>query len=56
MANGKYYSGQTCPQTGTHGQYHDTDNSYYGAKGDRHVEKGKTFPPSENNYYWKLKG
>ncbi|APR76740.1 Hypothetical protein A7982_02087 [Minicystis rosea] len=51
----KYWSGHTCPQTGTYGQYHDTNNAYAGAQHDRYVEKGKTFPPSQNNYHWELK-
>jgi hypothetical protein len=55
MANGKHYSGQSCPQTGTYGQYHDTNNGYAGSQHDRHVKQGDTFPPSINNYHFKLK-
>lgn len=55
MASGEYYSGQVCPRSGTYGQYHDTDGAYYGERGDRYVEKGTRFPPSQNNYHWRLK-
>jgi hypothetical protein len=51
----KYWSGQTCPQTGTYGQYHDTNNAYAGEKHDKHVVKDTTFPPSLNNYHFEKK-
>jgi hypothetical protein len=54
-SDGKYWSGQTCPETATYGQYHDTNGSYAGSTYDRYVEKGKTFPPSENNYHFEKK-
>lgn len=55
MADKKYWSGQTCPETGTYGQYHDTNNAYAGSQYDKYVEKGKTFPPSLNNYHFEKK-
>ncbi len=51
----KHWSGQTCTETGTYGQYRDTDNGYAGSEYDRYVEKGKTFPPSLNNHHFKKK-
>ncbi|SCX35872.1 hypothetical protein DSM25559_5193 [Agrobacterium rosae] len=54
-AMSKHWSGQVCPATGTYGQYHDTDNSYAGVTYDKHVKSGERFPPSKNNYHFKLK-
>jgi hypothetical protein len=51
----KHWSGQVCPETGTYGQYHDTNNSYAGVTHDRHVSKGNPFPPSLNNYHFQKK-
>lgn len=51
----KHWSGQTCPETGTYGQYHDTNNEYAGTDYDRHVTKGSNFPPSKNNYHYEKK-
>lgn len=55
MADGKYWSGQTCPSTGTYGQYHDPDDKYAGSQHDRHVDAGEKFPPSLNNHHFKKK-
>lgn len=51
----KHWSGQTCPESGTYGQYHDTNNAYAGVSHDKYVKKGDTFPPSVNNYHFVLK-
>ena len=51
----KHYSGQTCTQTGTYGQYSDATNKYAGAAYDRRVVKGLTFPPSLNNHHFRMK-
>jgi hypothetical protein len=51
----KYYSGQNCPTAGLYGQYHDTNGQYAGAEHDRRVGAGSNFPPSLNNYHFKLK-
>ena len=33
MSNAKkYWSGQTCPQSATYGQYHDTNGAYAGGQ------------------------
>jgi hypothetical protein len=50
-----HWSGQICTETGTYGQYHDTNNAYAGSEYDRHVESGDKFPPSLNNYHFKKK-
>lgn len=51
----KHWSGQTCQQTGNYGQYHDTNGAYAGSGYDRHVQRGEKFPPSLNNYHFKIK-
>lgn len=56
MSNGnRYWSGQTCPESGNYGQYHDTNDAYAGAQYDRHVKKGDPFPPSLNNHHFRKK-
>lgn len=52
---GKHWAGQICPETGTYGQYHDTNNAYAGAAHDKRVSKGERFPPSLNNYHYQKK-
>ncbi len=49
------WSGQVCDETGTYGQYKDTNNSYAGEEYDRYVKKGDPFPPSLNNHHFKKK-
>jgi len=51
----KHWAGQTCPSTGTYGQYHDTNNAYAGVSHDKYVKEGSTFPPSLNNYHYEKK-
>lgn len=51
----KFWSGQICPETGTYGQYHDTNGAYAGASHDRYVTRGDRFPPSLNNYHFEKK-
>jgi hypothetical protein len=51
----KYWSGQTCPETATYGQYHDTNDAYAGVEYDRYVKAGETFPPSRNNHHFSKK-
>ena len=51
----KYWSGQNCPETGTYGQYRDTNNEYAGTTYDRKVDKGENFPPSLNNHHYEKK-
>ncbi|MCW8021235.1 MULTISPECIES: hypothetical protein [Pseudomonas aeruginosa group] len=55
MSKTKHWSGQACPKTATYGQHDDKDDSYAGAKHDRQVEKGETFPPSLNNHHFQEK-
>jgi hypothetical protein len=55
MAGGKHYSGQTCTEAGTYGQYSDADDSYAGSSYDRTLQYGDKFPPSKNNHYFKKK-
>jgi len=52
----KYYSGETCPTTGTYGQWSDRTGAYAGAQHDKYVRAGTTFPPSENNHHFRYKG
>jgi len=51
----KHWSGQVCPETGTYGQYRDTDNAYAGVAYDKRVDKGERFPPSQNNHHFEKK-
>ncbi|MBG4276860.1 hypothetical protein GHU41_29500, partial [Pseudomonas aeruginosa] len=55
VSGSKHWSGETCPKTGTYGQHDDKDDSYAGAKHDRQVDKGETFPPSLNNHHFEEK-
>lgn len=54
-AKKKYWSGQTCPATGTYGQYRDVNGAYAGADYDRYVRQGDPFPPSLNNHHFSRK-
>lgn len=54
-AKKKYWSGETCPNSATYGQYSDPTNTYAGSQYDRYVERGKNFPPSLNNHHFEEK-
>ena len=51
----KHWSGQVCPKSGIYGQYSDVDGKYAGTLFDKRVKEGDRFPPSKNNYHYKLK-
>jgi hypothetical protein len=50
-----YWSGQTCFETGTYGQYNDATEQYAGRQYDRYVLRGHPFPPTEDNHHFKKK-
>ncbi len=53
--DGRYYSGEKCPKSGTYGQWSDASGQYAGTSYDRYVYAGDPFPPSLNNHHFRLK-